>query len=92
MKILELMKKVPLKYWILIALAILFITAGMSRADKKLYNMIRENIEKDIRANEEMFISGHDARRFTGNRTFQKLVIGRVRLNDWRQGWGKNNL
>jgi len=56
MKILELMKKVPLKYWALIALAIFFIAAGVSRADKKLYTMIRENIEKDVRANEEMLL------------------------------------
>ena len=39
MKILELIKQVPLQYWVLIALAILFITAGMSWADKKLYNL-----------------------------------------------------
>jgi hypothetical protein len=60
MKILEFMKKVPLKYWGLIVLAILFITAGMSRADKKLYNMIKENIEKDIRANEEMLLKENE--------------------------------
>ena len=60
MKILELMKKVPLKYWILIALAIFLIAAGVSRADKKLYNMIRENIEKDVRANEEMLLKENE--------------------------------
>jgi len=56
MKILELMNKVPLKYWALIALAVLFIATGLSQADKRLYNMIRENIAKDIKTNEEMLL------------------------------------
>ena len=53
MKILEFLKRIPLAYWILIVLVILLLIAGIGRADKKLYDMIRRDIEKDVRANEE---------------------------------------
>ena len=60
MNVLELIRKVPFKYWALIALAILLITAGVSRADKKLYNMVRENIVKDIKTNEAMLVKENE--------------------------------
>ena len=32
----------------------------MSRADKKIYNVIKENIERDIRANEEVLLKENE--------------------------------
>lgn len=53
MKVLEFLKRIPFGYWLLIILILMLLIAGIGRVDKKLYDMIRKDIERDMRANEE---------------------------------------
>lgn len=52
----DFLKSAPLKYWGIFVLLVLILAAGVGRADKKLYQLMRESIERDVRVNEETLL------------------------------------